>query len=115
MCPKNVSTDESLIGYEGTGPAIQYMPNKHHHRFGFKLFCLRESESGYTYNFSFYEGKQSSSSKYGTSHDICTELMAPLLGQGYHLLTDNWYTAVPLAESLLSVYRFLDKLFFNLD
>ena len=91
------------------------MHNKHRHRFGFKLFCLCESESGYTYNFSFYEGKQSSSSKYGISHDICTELMAPLLGQGYHLLTDNWYTAVPLAESLLSVYRFLDKLFFNLD
>ena len=27
--------------------------------------------------------------------------MAPLLGQGYHLFTYNWYTAVPLAESLL--------------
>ena len=27
--------------------------------------------------------------------------MAPLLGQGYHLFTDNWYTAVLLAESLL--------------
>ena len=27
--------------------------------------------------------------------------MAPLLGQGYHLFTDNWYTAVPLAKSLL--------------
>ena len=98
---KNVSIDESLIGYEGRGPAIQYMPNKHHHRFGFKLFCLCESESGYTYNFSIYEGKQSSSSEYGISHDICIELMAPLLGQGYHLFTDNWYTAVPLAESLL--------------
>ena len=58
---KNVSIDESLIGYEGGGPAIQYMPNKHHHCFGFKLFCLYESESGYTYNFSIYQGKQSSS------------------------------------------------------
>ena len=28
--------------------------------------------------------------------------MAPLLGQGYHLFTDRLYTAVPLAESLLS-------------
>ena len=91
-----------MIGYEGRGPAIQYMPNKHHHRFRFKLFCLCESESGYTYNFSIYEGKQSSSSEYGIFHDICIELMAPLLGQGYHLFTDNLYTAVPLAESLLS-------------
>ena len=77
----------------------QYMPNKHQHHFEFKLFCLCESESGYTYNFSIYEGKQSSSSEYRISHhDICTELMTRLLGQGYHLFTDNWYTAVPLAE-----------------
>ena len=55
------------------------------------------------------------SSEYGISHDICAELMAPLLGQEYHLLTDDWYTTIPLAESLLSVYHFLDKLFLNLD
>ena len=77
------------------------MPNKHHHRFGFKLFCLCESESGYTYNFSIYEGKQNSSSEYGISHDICIELMAPLLNQGYHLFTDILYIAVRLAEPLL--------------
>ena len=77
------------------------MPNKHHHCFGFKLFCLCEGEIGYTYNFFNYEGKQNSSSKYGISHDICIELMALLLGQGYHLFTDNWYTAIPLAKSLL--------------
>ena len=28
--------------------------------------------------------------------------MEPLLGMGCHLYTDNWYTAVPLAEPLLS-------------
>ena len=28
--------------------------------------------------------------------------MEPLLGMGWHLYTDNWYTAVPLAEPLLS-------------
>ena len=103
MCPKkNVSIDESLIGYEGRGPAIQYMPNKHYHCFRYKLFCLCDSETGYTYTFSIYEGKQSSSSEYGILYDICIELMAPLLGQGYHLFTDNLYTAVPLAEPLLS-------------
>ena len=41
----NVIIDESLIGYEGRGPAIQYMSNKHHHSFSLKLFCLYESES----------------------------------------------------------------------
>ena len=101
MCPENVSIYESLIGYEGRCPKIQYMPNKHHHHFGFKLFCLCENESGCTYNFSIYEGKPNSSSEYGISQDICIELMAPLLGQEYHLFTDNWYIAAPLAEPLL--------------
>ena len=32
---QQVSFDESLIGFEGRGPAIQYMLNKHHHRFRF--------------------------------------------------------------------------------
>ena len=68
------------------------MPNKHHHHFSFKLFCLCEGES---------EGKQNSSSEYEISHGIYIELMAPLLGQGYHLFTDNWYTAVPLVEAFL--------------
>ena len=27
--------------------------------------------------------------------------MTLLLGQGYHPFTDNWYTAIPLAELLL--------------
>ena len=50
---KNVSIDKSLIGCEGRGPAVQYMPKKHHHCFGFKLFCLCESESGYNTIFLF--------------------------------------------------------------
>ena len=36
------------------------------------------------------------------SHDICVDLMQPLLDMGYHFYTDNWYTAVPYAEFLSS-------------
>ena len=36
------------------------------------------------------------------SHDICVDLIEPLIDIGYHLYTDNWYTAVPLAEFLSS-------------
>ena len=99
---QQVSIDESLIGFEGRGPAIQCMPSKHHHRFGFKLFYLCENSTGYTYSFSIYEGINKNCSEHGLSHDICVELMQPLLDMGYHLYTDNWYTAVPLAEFLSS-------------
>ena len=84
---QQISTDESLIGFEGTGPAIQYMPNKHHHRFGFKLFSLCESSTGYMYSFSIYERKNKNCSEHGLSHDICVDLMQPLLDTGYHLGT----------------------------
>ena len=36
---REVSIEESLIGFEGRALAIQYMPNKHHYRFGFKRFA----------------------------------------------------------------------------
>ena len=36
------------------------------------------------------------------SHDICVDLIQSLLDMGYHLYTDNWYTAVPLGEFLSS-------------
>ena len=32
MPKREVSIDESLIGFEGRAPAVQYMPDKHHHR-----------------------------------------------------------------------------------
>ena len=86
---QQVSIDESLIGFEGRGPAIQYMPNKHHHRFGFKLFCLCESSTGYSYSFSIYKGKNKNCSEHGLSHDIYVDLMQPLLDMGYDLYTDN--------------------------
>ena len=77
-----VYIDKSLIGYEARGPAIQYVPNKHHRSFSFKLFCLCGSESGYTYNFSFNEGKQNSRSEIRISHDTCTELWLLYLVRG---------------------------------
>ena len=48
MPKKEVSIDESLLDLEGHAPAIHYMPDKHQHCFGFKLFCLCESDTGYT-------------------------------------------------------------------
>ena len=110
MPKREVRVNESLIDFEGEAPAIQYMPNKHHHRFGFKLFCLCESSTGYTVNFSIYERKSNTASEYGISH-VCIQLMGPLLGMGYHLYTDNLYTAVPLAEALLVLYEEIESIY----
>ena len=38
---QNVSIDESLIGFQGRAPGIQYLPDKHHHRFGFNIYYVK--------------------------------------------------------------------------
>lgn len=115
---KKVSIDQSLIGFEGGGPAIQYMPNKHHHRFGFKLFCLYKSSMRYVVNVIIYEAKTKQShhqlrdalvdadfvktklnSEHGISYDISVDLMGPLFGMGYHFYTGNWYKSVSSSEN----------------
>lgn len=42
-----ISTDESLIGLKNRTELIQYIPNKHHHKWGVKLYAVTESSSGY--------------------------------------------------------------------
>ena len=41
-------------------------------------------------------------SEYRISYDVCIQLVGLLLGIKYHLYTDNWYTALSVAEVLLS-------------
>ena len=41
-------------------------------------------------------------SEYRISYDVGIQLVGLLLGIKYHLYTDNWYTALSVAEVLLS-------------
>ena len=66
------------------------------------IIALDSSFFGYIVNFTISEGKGPHVSEQVISHDICIELLEPLYGMGYHLYRDNWYTAVPLAETLLA-------------
>ena len=94
---REVSVDESLVGFAGRWVGIQYMPNKHHHRFGVKLYALCESATGYTVKFSVY-----SPGGEGRPFHIVMDLMEPLMGHGYSLFTDNFYTSPDLAVELYS-------------
>ena len=37
----------------------------------------------------------------GLTHDVVMSLISPLLGKGYHVFTDNFYTSPALCQSLL--------------
>ena len=51
---RDVAVDESLVGFKGRHYSVQYMPNKHHHQWGPKLWVAAESETGYTFQFDGY-------------------------------------------------------------
>lgn len=95
---EDVCIDESMIPFRGRVNIRQYIPSKRH-RYGIKLFklCLK---GGYTWNMKVYAGKQPRPQSQSISTMTVMELMRPLLGKGYTLYTDNFYTSVQLAQQL---------------
>ncbi|XP_068250307.1 piggyBac transposable element-derived protein 4-like [Palaemon carinicauda] len=101
---KNISIDESLMGWKGNLSWVQYIPAKRK-RFGIKFFELCESSTGYIWNFCIYSGKNTTFlDKYKNlpvTSRVVMSLMDPLLGKGYCLYTDNFYTSPTLADMLV--------------
>lgn len=80
------------------------MPNKRHCRFGIKKFEICESNTGYVHHVQLYSGKDFQYDGFDTvGHKVVVDLLEKtnLLGKGYHVYIDNWYTKIPLAEDLL--------------
>ena len=84
----------------------QYIPSERSH-FGFKLFVLCESSSGYIWNFIVYPG---SDTDFGNNYPnlpitsrVVLKLSHDLLNKSYNLHLDNWYTSIELAKSLCSM------------
>ncbi|GLV38146.1 hypothetical protein CBL_10113 [Carabus blaptoides fortunei] len=102
--PEGTSASMSLMLYKGRLSWVQYIPLKRA-RFGVKLFCLCESKSGYLYSSRIYTGKGTKiNDKYKDlpmSSQVVLSLMEPLLGMGYCLTTDNFYTSPQLADILI--------------
>ncbi|KAK1165477.1 hypothetical protein AOXY_G14020 [Acipenser oxyrinchus oxyrinchus] len=79
---------------------MQYLPNKKHHRFGIKLWVLADSTKGYVYKLKVYTGASNytEKSEFGQPYDVVMSLMDGLLDKGHTLITDNFYTSLPLAS-----------------
>ena len=108
---QEVALDESLLLYKGRLAFKQFLPAKRS-RFGIKFFQLCESKSGFTYKFMIYPGRlapvqdimnQMPNVEGATSTDkLSSYMLEPLLGCGYHLYVDNWYSSLRLFRYLQS-------------
>jgi hypothetical protein len=107
---QNLSLDESMIGMKNRCVYIKYMPNKRHARFGIKKFEVCDSKTGYILHSELYTGK----GFLGDGDEPFTQKVVMflmrkcgLLGKGYHLFMDNYYTKLPVAEKLFENNTFL--------
>ena len=105
---RHVAVDEALVLWKGRLRFRQYIKSKRA-RFGVKLYVLCPSDkdwSGYSWNIDLYYGKDSyqiqdeSASHLSVSERIVVFMMKDLLNEGRHIITDNWYTSLRLAEYL---------------
>lgn len=70
-------------------------------KWGFKLFVLADSKTGYTCDFNIYQGRALTPSGNGLSYDTVMSLIWVLyLGMGYHIYVDNVYTSAALFRQL---------------
>ena len=98
-----VSIDESMVSMKNRHIYIQYLPNKRHSRFGMKKIELCDSITGYCMHVELYSGGDFAiRGPHGQGQAVVIHLMksARLLGKGYHLITDNFYTKPRLAHTL---------------
>lgn len=101
-----VSVDESLVLWRGNHSLRRYIPNKAA-RFGFKIYCLADSRTGYVKRMLFDEGLATKYAKNPGNLQKPGEVVWTVLqesgslDQGYFVGVDNFYTDVVLFEELL--------------
>ena len=94
-----ICTDESLILFRGCIMFRQYLKQKCH-KYGIKLFKLC-CESGYTYAFRVYVGKNLDKEN-TTPTNVVMSLCRDVFNKGHTLYTDNYtYTSLDLAYKSL--------------
>lgn len=70
-------------------------------KWGYKLWVLADSKTGYTLQFFVHTGKCEVPGPHGLAFDVVSKLCSEYLDQRYRIYMDNFYTSTKLFEHLL--------------
>ena len=102
---QTLAVDETLVAGKVRNPVRQYLPNKHHARFGTIVWVLADSSNAYVVKVYVYECAKydPTTGGHGTGCDVVMRLleMGNAFDKGHHLLTDNLFTTFAAAAYLL--------------
>ena len=70
-----------------------------------KAWVLADSQNGYTWAWKLYTGKEEGQREGGLAHRVVMELVddVRLLGKGYIVITDSFYTSPALFRELVTM------------
>ena len=100
---QNIATDKSLLKFHGRLGFKQYNPSKRA-RFDIKVYKVIQSsgpDACYTWNMKIYCGQDRTDDGLPPSPKVVLDLNNQLLGKGYNIYFDNWYSSPGLFVQLL--------------
>ena len=97
---QNVSVDEAMVKFKGRSSIKQYQPLKPIKR-GIKVWCLAHSQNGYICNFIIYTRKSDDGPTTNLGYKVVMQVCKDILGKGYRVYCDNFFTSINLAVGLL--------------
>lgn len=101
-----VTIDEMLEAFRGRCKFRQYIANKPA-KYGIKIYAALDSRMFYTHNIEVYAGKQPDG-PYKVSNDaqsVVLRLIKHCSGTGRNITADNYFSSVPLANTLVDNHR----------
>ena len=98
---RDLAIDEAIVDFKGRSHLKMYLPSKPV-KWGFKVWTLAESKSGYVADFNIYTGKHAAPSAHGLGYDVIDGLGRAHYGQFRHLYFDKFFSSIHLMDHLLA-------------
>jgi hypothetical protein len=95
-----LTVDEDMCKFKGRHSMKQFMRAKII-KWGYKIWKLCDSSSGYTLNLDVYTGASDQKPEQGLAYSVVMKMMEGYLDKNHVIILDNYYTSVPLFLDLL--------------